>query len=180
MHPRAHRVVAAGEEPRVVRVQALHPESGAADTAARPAATDAARVVPPGTIWTTLDGIQSSLPYAATRSGAVTSTIRRIDGWDSSASSDQRSSGCPATVSRLLSTPPMRAPEPAATTTLAPLTIRTPAGSPYRVTGVTAVPAGGTLRMLAGTVVLLPVILGYVAFVYWLFRGKVREGDSYH
>ncbi|RAI41592.1 cytochrome d ubiquinol oxidase subunit II [Rhodoplanes roseus] len=34
--------------------------------------------------------------------------------------------------------------------------------------------------MLAGTVVLLPIILGYVAYVYWLFRGKVREGDSYH
>ncbi|MFL9828726.1 cytochrome d ubiquinol oxidase subunit II [Rhodoplanes sp. SY1] len=34
--------------------------------------------------------------------------------------------------------------------------------------------------MLAGTVILLPIILAYVAFVYWLFRGKVREGDSYH
>ncbi|MDC7789482.1 cytochrome d ubiquinol oxidase subunit II [Rhodoplanes sp. TEM] len=34
--------------------------------------------------------------------------------------------------------------------------------------------------MLVGTVILLPIILGYVAFVYWLFRGKVREGDSYH
>jgi len=34
--------------------------------------------------------------------------------------------------------------------------------------------------MLVGTVVLLPVILGYTAFVYWLFRGKVREGESYH
>ncbi|MGZ8403546.1 MAG: ubiquinol oxidase subunit II, partial [Rhodoplanes sp.] len=34
--------------------------------------------------------------------------------------------------------------------------------------------------MLAGTLVLLPLILGYVAFVYWVFRGKVREGESYH
>jgi cytochrome d ubiquinol oxidase subunit II len=34
--------------------------------------------------------------------------------------------------------------------------------------------------MLAGTLVLLPIILGYVAFVYWIFRGKVRTNDSYH
>jgi len=33
--------------------------------------------------------------------------------------------------------------------------------------------------MLLGTLVLLPMILGYVAFVYWLFRGKVHEGESY-
>ncbi len=26
----------------------------------------------------------------------------------------------------------------------------------------------------------LPMILGYIAFVYWLFWGKVREGESYH
>jgi cytochrome d ubiquinol oxidase subunit II len=34
--------------------------------------------------------------------------------------------------------------------------------------------------MLVGTLVLLPIILGYVAFVYWIFRGKVREGEGYH
>ena len=34
--------------------------------------------------------------------------------------------------------------------------------------------------MLIGTLVLLPIILGYIVFVYWLFRGKVREGESYH
>jgi cytochrome bd ubiquinol oxidase subunit II len=34
--------------------------------------------------------------------------------------------------------------------------------------------------MLVGTLVLLPIILGYVAFVYWIFRGKVRADDSYH
>jgi cytochrome d ubiquinol oxidase subunit II len=34
--------------------------------------------------------------------------------------------------------------------------------------------------MLVGTLILLPIILGYVVFVYWLFRGKVREGESYH
>jgi cytochrome d ubiquinol oxidase subunit II len=34
--------------------------------------------------------------------------------------------------------------------------------------------------MLLGTLVLLPIILGYTALIYWLFRGKVREGESYH
>jgi cytochrome d ubiquinol oxidase subunit II len=34
--------------------------------------------------------------------------------------------------------------------------------------------------MLVGTLALLPIILGYVAFVYWIFRGKVRADDSYH
>jgi cytochrome d ubiquinol oxidase subunit II len=34
--------------------------------------------------------------------------------------------------------------------------------------------------MLIGTLVLLPIILGYIVFVYWLFRGKVREGEAYH
>jgi cytochrome d ubiquinol oxidase subunit II len=34
--------------------------------------------------------------------------------------------------------------------------------------------------MLVGTLVLLPIILGYTAFVYWTFRGKVRPGEGYH
>lgn len=34
--------------------------------------------------------------------------------------------------------------------------------------------------MLYGTVVMLPVILAYTAFVYWTFRGKVRAGEGYH
>jgi cytochrome d ubiquinol oxidase subunit II len=34
--------------------------------------------------------------------------------------------------------------------------------------------------MLIGTLPLLPLILGYTAFVYWTFRGKVREGEGYH
>lgn len=36
------------------------------------------------------------------------------------------------------------------------------------------------LFMLVGTAILLPVILGYTAFVYWTFRGKVRPGEGYH
>jgi cytochrome bd ubiquinol oxidase subunit II len=42
-----------------------------------------------------------------------------------------------------------------------------------------AVPAS-QIFMLLGTLVLLPIILGYITFVYWLFRGKVREGEGYH
>jgi cytochrome d ubiquinol oxidase subunit II len=34
--------------------------------------------------------------------------------------------------------------------------------------------------MLLGTLFLLPMILGYIIFVYWLFRGKVAEGEGYH
>jgi len=34
--------------------------------------------------------------------------------------------------------------------------------------------------MLVGTLALMPVILGYVVFVYWIFRGKVRQGEGYH
>ncbi|MEQ1716596.1 MAG: cytochrome d ubiquinol oxidase subunit II [Hyphomicrobium sp.] len=36
------------------------------------------------------------------------------------------------------------------------------------------------LFMLVGTLLMLPVILGYTAFVYWTFRGKVRSGEGYH
>jgi cytochrome d ubiquinol oxidase subunit II len=29
-------------------------------------------------------------------------------------------------------------------------------------------------------VVMLPIILGYMIFVYWVFSGKLREGEGYH
>jgi hypothetical protein len=32
---------------------------------------------------------------------------------------------------------------------------------------------------LVGVLVMLPIILGYTAFVCWTFRGKVREGEGY-
>jgi cytochrome d ubiquinol oxidase subunit II len=32
--------------------------------------------------------------------------------------------------------------------------------------------------MLIGTLVMLPIILDYMIFVYWIFSGKPREG--YH
>jgi cytochrome d ubiquinol oxidase subunit II len=44
----------------------------------------------------------------------------------------------------------------------------------------TAAAPASQIFMLIGTLFLLPIILGYVAFIYWLFRGKVREGESYH
>jgi cytochrome d ubiquinol oxidase subunit II len=44
----------------------------------------------------------------------------------------------------------------------------------------TAAAPASQIFMLLGTLVLLPMILGYTAFVYWLFRGKVHEGESYH
>ena len=44
----------------------------------------------------------------------------------------------------------------------------------------TAAPPESQIFMLLGTLFLLPMILGYVVFIYWLFRGKVREGESYH
>ncbi len=34
--------------------------------------------------------------------------------------------------------------------------------------------------MLVGVLILLPVILGYIVFVYYTFRGKVRPGEGYH
>ena len=36
------------------------------------------------------------------------------------------------------------------------------------------------LFMLIGVCLLLPLILGYTVFVYWMFRGKVRHGEGYH
>jgi cytochrome d ubiquinol oxidase subunit II len=44
----------------------------------------------------------------------------------------------------------------------------------------TAAAPASQIFMLIGTLALLPMIFGYVVFVYWLFRGKVREGESYH
>ncbi len=44
----------------------------------------------------------------------------------------------------------------------------------------TAAAPSSQIFMLIGTVFLLPIILGYFIFVYWIFRGKVREGEGYH
>ena len=34
--------------------------------------------------------------------------------------------------------------------------------------------------MLLSTLIMLPIIVGYVIFVYWTFRGKLGEGEGYH
>ena len=39
---------------------------------------------------------------------------------------------------------------------------------------------GSQLFLLVGVVFLIPVILGYTAFNYWVFRGKVKPGVGYH
>jgi cytochrome d ubiquinol oxidase subunit II len=44
----------------------------------------------------------------------------------------------------------------------------------------TAAAPSSQLFMLAGTLVLLPMVLAYTAYIYWLFRGKVKPGESYH
>jgi cytochrome d ubiquinol oxidase subunit II len=44
----------------------------------------------------------------------------------------------------------------------------------------TAAAPASQIFLLLGTVALLPIILGYIVFVYWLFHGKVREGEGYH
>jgi cytochrome d ubiquinol oxidase subunit II len=44
----------------------------------------------------------------------------------------------------------------------------------------TAAAPASQIFMLFGTLLLLPFVLGYVVFIYWLFRGKVRAGESYH
>ena len=43
-----------------------------------------------------------------------------------------------------------------------------------------ASPENSQLFMLVGVAVLIPLILGYTAWAYWVFRGKVRAGRGYH
>jgi cytochrome d ubiquinol oxidase subunit II len=43
-----------------------------------------------------------------------------------------------------------------------------------------AAPPASQLFMLTGTLVLLPMILAYTAYSYWVFRGKTPEGAGYH
>ncbi len=44
----------------------------------------------------------------------------------------------------------------------------------------TAAAPASQIFMLIGTLVLLPIILGYTGLIYWLFRGKLRHGEGYH
>lgn len=52
---------------------------------------------------------------------------------------------------------------------------------PARVTlWEAAAPPMSQMFLLAGTAILLPMILAYTAYTYWVFRGKVRPGQGYH
>ena len=52
---------------------------------------------------------------------------------------------------------------------------------PYALTYRQAANADNALAlMLVGVAILLPVILGYTVWVYWLFRGKVAADAGYH
>jgi len=56
-----------------------------------------------------------------------------------------------------------------------------PAIVPYDVSFRAAANTPGALGLLlAGVAILAPFILGYTALVYWLFRGKVASGATYH
>ena len=43
-----------------------------------------------------------------------------------------------------------------------------------------AAPRNSQLFMLVGVAGLVPLILGYTGWAYWVFRGKVRAGSGYH
>lgn len=43
-----------------------------------------------------------------------------------------------------------------------------------------AAPPRAQVFLIVGTMFLLPVILGYVAWSYWVFRGKVKAGGYHH
>ncbi|MDU6493940.1 cytochrome d ubiquinol oxidase subunit II, partial [Bradyrhizobium sp.] len=43
-----------------------------------------------------------------------------------------------------------------------------------------AAPERSQLMMLPGVLVLVPLILGYTAWAYWVFRGKVGHDAGYH
>ena len=43
-----------------------------------------------------------------------------------------------------------------------------------------AAPDSSLLFMLIGALILLPIIIGYTAFTYWIFRGKVDPDAGYH
>ncbi|MCA1456880.1 cytochrome d ubiquinol oxidase subunit II [Bradyrhizobium sp. BRP22] len=43
-----------------------------------------------------------------------------------------------------------------------------------------ASPANSQIFMLVGVAILIPLILAYTGWSYWVFRGKVRPGSGYH
>ena len=51
---------------------------------------------------------------------------------------------------------------------------------PYLTFWDTAAAPASQIFLLIGTLFLLPLILGYTAFVYWVFRAKIGPGEGYH
>jgi cytochrome d ubiquinol oxidase subunit II len=43
-----------------------------------------------------------------------------------------------------------------------------------------AAPRASQLFALVGAAIMIPIILFYSGFSYWLFRGKVQPGAHYH
>jgi cytochrome bd ubiquinol oxidase subunit II len=43
-----------------------------------------------------------------------------------------------------------------------------------------AAPENSQIFMLFGVTVLIPLILAYTAWAYYVFRGKVQAGHGYH
>jgi cytochrome d ubiquinol oxidase subunit II len=43
-----------------------------------------------------------------------------------------------------------------------------------------AAPSSSQAFLLVGAAILIPIILGYTGYAYWVFRGKVRPGAHYH
>lgn len=43
-----------------------------------------------------------------------------------------------------------------------------------------AAPDESLAFILVGAVVLIPIILAYTAYAYWVFRGKIKPGEGYH
>ena len=43
-----------------------------------------------------------------------------------------------------------------------------------------AAPPSSQAFLLVGAAVLVPIILAYTGYAYWVFRGKVRPGMHYH
>ncbi|MFN2307610.1 MAG: cytochrome d ubiquinol oxidase subunit II, partial [Paracoccaceae bacterium] len=43
-----------------------------------------------------------------------------------------------------------------------------------------AAPRNAQIFMLVGASVLIPIILSYTAYAYWVFRGKVDVDSGYH
>ncbi|MFU8815786.1 MAG: cytochrome d ubiquinol oxidase subunit II [Pseudomonadales bacterium] len=51
---------------------------------------------------------------------------------------------------------------------------------PYITIWDAAAPDSSLLFLLVGAMILLPIIIGYTAYAYWIFRGKVDPDEGYH